>query len=313
MSFIKRIIQILVSLGLLSYLIYLTDLNTLKNNFRQINIFYCLLCFIFIYLGLFLSSTRWMLIFRRFGYRINSFESFIIYWLGSFYNNFLPTSVGGDGFRAIFLIRRKKSPSKSVLGSILLERGTGLLSIGCINIALAPMFFQNISSSSSFFFLESVVFCFSVLLLLVFLFHRIIYRVAEKLFRSWTIWRKFVEFLDFLTTSLSLVDILVTLALSLLFYAEITIANFFLFKAIGVGSVSLLFILFAISINSVLGVLPISFNSIGITEALFVFLYTSYGISSDLAILMVILGRFLPLIATSFAGLIPLFSMKYSI
>ena len=86
------------------------------------------------------ASWRWSLIMKNMQFS----ESIVFYirtnFLGAFFNQLLPTSVGGDAVRAIVLSRRGYKKWRSV-GAILIDRVYGVIGILLINlIAFASIY-----------------------------------------------------------------------------------------------------------------------------------------------------------------------------
>jgi uncharacterized membrane protein YbhN (UPF0104 family) len=60
-----------------------------------------------------------------------------LYWLGMYYNLFLPGGIGGDGYKVYLINRLTGVKVKYVLRAILMDRVSGLLALVCLNIGLA--------------------------------------------------------------------------------------------------------------------------------------------------------------------------------
>lgn len=55
-----------------------------------------------------------------------------LYWLGMFYNLFLPGSISGDAYKIVILKRRYNAPYKKTSAAVLLDRFNGLPGLGLI-------------------------------------------------------------------------------------------------------------------------------------------------------------------------------------
>lgn len=77
-------------------------------------------------------SLRWRLIARACGYAMSFAESIRWYLVGSFFNSFLPTGMGGDVARGVLAARRHGFSVAGVLGTILAERVIGLAVTVCL-------------------------------------------------------------------------------------------------------------------------------------------------------------------------------------
>ena len=60
-----------------------------------------------------------------------------LYWLGMFYNLFLPGGIGGDGYKVLVLRRQYPTKTKRLVQALLLDRVSGLLALGVLGVALA--------------------------------------------------------------------------------------------------------------------------------------------------------------------------------
>lgn len=82
------------------------------------------------------SAWRLNIYFRNIGLRLPESGNLRLYWLGMFYNLFLPGSISGDAYKVILLSRRFKTPYKLTTSAVLLDRFSGLLGLG-VWLALA--------------------------------------------------------------------------------------------------------------------------------------------------------------------------------
>lgn len=55
-----------------------------------------------------------------------------LYWLGLFYNLFLPGSISGDAYKVVLLSRKFNTSYKKITAAIILDRLTGLLGLGLV-------------------------------------------------------------------------------------------------------------------------------------------------------------------------------------
>jgi len=97
-------------------------------HFRHIHVGYIALLF-FIAVGLnLISSLKWQLFLRERGLRVGIWRLYGLYLIGKFFNNFMPSMVGGDLTRIYLLGRQIDSHSKST-ASVFLERFTGMVAL----------------------------------------------------------------------------------------------------------------------------------------------------------------------------------------
>ncbi|WP_128544382.1 lysylphosphatidylglycerol synthase transmembrane domain-containing protein [Larkinella soli] len=73
------------------------------------------------------SSERLRVLFRSIGLSLRSRPNLKLYWLGMYYNLFLPGGIGGDGYKVFLLNRLTGTPMKPLVAATLLDRLLGLL------------------------------------------------------------------------------------------------------------------------------------------------------------------------------------------
>lgn len=76
-----------------------------------------------------LSSFRLNIYFRNMNLVLSERENVKLYWLGMFYNLFLPGAIGGDAYKLLILNRKKNSSMKLTSVAVLLDRFSGLLGL----------------------------------------------------------------------------------------------------------------------------------------------------------------------------------------
>lgn len=106
------------------------------------------------WLYLFLSVVLYVLSKTVAAYRLNIYfnnihlhlpaaQNLKLYWLGMFYNLFLPGSISGDAYKVVLLNKRRKAPYKKTSAAVLLDRFSGLLGLGVILCIYGVMVLDN--------------------------------------------------------------------------------------------------------------------------------------------------------------------------
>lgn len=94
-----------------------------------------------------LSSFRLNYFFRDIFIRLNETTNLKLYWLGMYYNLFLPGGIGGDAYKVILLNKRYEDVSaKKISAAVLLDRisgvvGLGILAVFCFGIVFSGLWF----------------------------------------------------------------------------------------------------------------------------------------------------------------------------
>lgn len=84
------------------------------------------------------SAYRLNIYFRNIDIQLIPKHSLQLYWMGMFYNLFLPGGIGGDAYKVILLNKRYKDiTAKRIAAAVLLDRISGVVALGI----LAAMFY----------------------------------------------------------------------------------------------------------------------------------------------------------------------------
>lgn len=134
-------IRIVVSAGILTWLAGHVDWSHIANSFRELRWGWWLAA-----LGLhiacqLLCSVRWMLLSRPLEFEQSISRFTRLYFVGMFFNLFLPTSIGGDAVRAIYLANGS-GKRMAALFSVFLDRASGLvvlIGLACLAAAVSPV------------------------------------------------------------------------------------------------------------------------------------------------------------------------------
>ncbi|MBN2455190.1 MAG: flippase-like domain-containing protein [Sedimentisphaerales bacterium] len=110
--------------------------------FRQMNmVFFAVALGVFIICQI-LVGLRWWLLLRTQSVSIDFWAAVRLHFLGLFYNNFMPSSVGGDLIRAWYVTRHTDKRFAAAL-SVFVDRAIGLLSTLIIAVFFYLLFLQG--------------------------------------------------------------------------------------------------------------------------------------------------------------------------
>jgi len=104
--------------------------------FSTASSWYLVLALIFVLISSVLSAFRQNLSFRSTGAHLSPALNLKLYWVGMFYNLFLPGGIGGDGIKVYLVNKYRKNGVKKNIGTMLVNRIAGLVAIGMITICL---------------------------------------------------------------------------------------------------------------------------------------------------------------------------------
>jgi uncharacterized membrane protein YbhN (UPF0104 family) len=129
------------SVFLLGLLAWRLEHDQLLQAFSGLNLHYWLLAGAVYIVAQVVSSLRWQLLSAPLGFVEPWWSYLSFYFIGMFFNLLLPTSVGGDVVRALYLSAGQPRRSQAVL-SVLADRGTGLavlVAVACTAGIFVPL------------------------------------------------------------------------------------------------------------------------------------------------------------------------------
>ena len=90
-----------------------------------------------------LAAFRLNINFRNINVKLSEWRNIKLYWLGMFYNLFLPGSISGDAYKVVRLTKKFGAPYKKTGAAVLLDRFSGLLALGIILSVYGALVLDN--------------------------------------------------------------------------------------------------------------------------------------------------------------------------
>lgn len=132
-----NVLRILISVGVLFFLFWkVVGLDETLDVLLQVDLYYLLTAFLLFLLGIGVRAYRWLVLLRGLDPMIPFGRLLRLYFIGAFFNAFLPTSFGGDVVRALELTQ--DTNSSAAIGTVLLDRMTGLLVLFVMGLIVLP-------------------------------------------------------------------------------------------------------------------------------------------------------------------------------
>lgn len=120
-----------VTAAILIAVVSTMDLGAVPEAWRKLSLGGVSVAVLLMLLQLLLAGVRWVLVLRALDVSIPRDRAFKIYLIGAFFNQVLPTSVGGDAMRMYYLYRHLGKRTDSAI-AVLLDRFFGLLSLAVL-------------------------------------------------------------------------------------------------------------------------------------------------------------------------------------
>lgn len=106
-----------------------TDIRALNSILNASNLLWLIPSFFLYAASKMLSAVRLNLFFQNIGTHIGFKQGVLLYWLGMFYNLFLPGGIGGDAYKVLLLNKHMNSPWKKATSAVLYDRITGMMGL----------------------------------------------------------------------------------------------------------------------------------------------------------------------------------------
>ncbi|MCL6102138.1 MAG: flippase-like domain-containing protein [Bacteroidetes bacterium] len=132
LNFLKLVVSVIAIWWVLRQISFQEVLTV----YSTANLGYLVAGLFFIGVSSILSGLRQNLSFRVTGARISPLLNLKLFWLGMFYNLFLPGGIGGDGVKVYLVNKYRQNGVKKNIGAMLVNRVSGLVAIGVITIVL---------------------------------------------------------------------------------------------------------------------------------------------------------------------------------
>ena len=146
-SWVKLLLKIVVTAVCLWYVSKKIDWALTVSLLEQSNKWWLLAAIVFVAASKVVSAYRLNIYFKNIMIILQFGNSLKLYWLGMFYNIFLPGGIGGDAYKVILLNRAYKHiPTKKIGAAVLLDRISGVVALGL----LAAVFYWLIYRGSNY-------------------------------------------------------------------------------------------------------------------------------------------------------------------
>ena len=244
-------------------------------------IFYVLV----ILLGMSISAKKWQRLAIFKGFKIPFIDFFKLYLTGAFINNFVPSTIGGDIFRA-YQIGKMEGKYSEATSTVVMDRFTGLLALMLMVPFFSLLNFRSVLKSYPLLITNLLI----ILALLAVLF------IIKARKTEWM--KKIIEFFpdkikiflrDLGSFERDRKMLFITMAYSLLFnLIGVGVANLILFWSLNIN-INLLDYFSVIFIISILSSIP---AGIGLKEWSYVTFFGFFGINISAVFIVAILNRF---------------------
>jgi uncharacterized membrane protein YbhN (UPF0104 family) len=140
-------IRVLVSLALLYLALRGINFSAIQLRLSQINLGWIAIAILVTVFQIFLGALRWREISSLCQAPLTDLQAFRYNMIGAFFNQTLPSSIGGDAVR-LWLVSRTGAGWRAATYSILTDRAVGLIALALIIVASLPWSYSMIDDAN---------------------------------------------------------------------------------------------------------------------------------------------------------------------
>ena len=143
---IAVLLKVIVSLGLITFLINQVDFKAIVNILKNVDITMIIYAMILLTIQVFIATTRWQFVLKCQKIMLDYKNTLQILWSGLFFNQAMPSSVGGDVIRGYYLKKLGMTLGRATLG-VLMDRLFGMVGLVFLVLASLPLLFELVDDS----------------------------------------------------------------------------------------------------------------------------------------------------------------------
>jgi uncharacterized protein (TIRG00374 family) len=306
-SFFQRLFKPLITIALYALIFYrYVDVRTLLGRLATTDLAYVAAGIAIYICGQLISAFKWQVLLAPVGLAVRYVRIAAFYFIGMFFNNFLPTIVGGDAVKAVLLARETGAPAKATV-TVFMERDLGLLAL----LTIATVAAQRVHNAALF---NVSLFAWTIVLVSGF----IVANVALTSARAFGVVDRVIAMTPLgnlrpKVASLygaiepykrSIGVLAASIFLSFVFQLIVIVVVFLNVRALGLDhAVPISALAVIVPLGSVAGMLPVSVNGLGVRDYLYIKLLEQF-IPAEAALSVALLYFAVTLIASLPGGLV---------
>jgi uncharacterized protein (TIRG00374 family) len=284
---IYTILRFIIGGGLLVLLLWKAGTGETLANLRAIELHYILLAIALFFCAVATIAWRWKLLLGAHGIELPFFKAIAYYLVGFFFNNFLPTVIGLDIIRALY-VSHAYGRRAECFASVISEKAIGLLAILLLGVVFLPPFIAR-DRFTLYIFL-------GLLALMVLFIAGIFFFPRRKRLKPirWLFRFRFLapvkerakRLYDAIYYYRNKQGVVVKTLIISIIYQVILITIFFLIGKALLVSIPYHYFLAFIPVVNIGSMIPVTPNGIGIRESLCMYLFGLAGVDPSLSILI---------------------------
>ncbi|MEO0128401.1 MAG: lysylphosphatidylglycerol synthase transmembrane domain-containing protein [candidate division WOR-3 bacterium] len=310
-TFLWSALRILIGIGLITFLLIKLDIEKILLNLKNLEIRFLAYALIPYFFFIVVSAWRWQVLLDYKKMNIPFKDSLLIYFIALFFNNFLPTTVGGDVMRVVYSMREKKTDAFAIVIADRILGFIGLFIFGLFAVVYLYIF-QKRSEFVSLMIIGLLTLLFITFILFSEKVYSFIHPVIAKL-KFFHIGEKINNLHKTMTEFGSAWGVIILCIIqSMIIQALLAVSPYLVLKSMGNYQVSILPFFIYLPIINVISMIPISFNALGVRENAYVILFQRTGLSGEVSLTVSLVSFFLTFLWSLVGGIFFIFYKKPS-
>lgn len=278
-----------VTLGIVYWLATSVDLEMVGRIVAQAKYAYLLLSCLILTAVFLMGCLRWRMLIGHLGLVIPLRQALPSYYLGMFFNNFLPTGVGGDVARTVHL-KLHGHGIKPLISSAVADRTIGLavmLMLGGVSLVLSPEL--RLDPDRKLYLASLIALGLTGGAMLFWFSNRLPLESLSRRYQHARLRRGVIEIVHLLTTyRTALRGVFAAVLLSVVMQSLVIATYYLLARGVGIELSLVTFFAF-VSMVQVAASLPISLGGLGVREGVLVALLAGVGVDIQLGVALSLL------------------------
>lgn len=294
---LKFLLKLVISLVFVVWLVFKIDWKEVLFYLQKISLWQIVLYISVLIAGMIISAYKWRILVQFKGFKVSLLKCFQLYLAGAFINNFMPSFIGGDTYKA-YQIGKEEKKYVSAAASVVVDRITGLVGAMILSVVFAALNWRVVAEHKILLIILAIVFL--ILFAMGIIGASARFSFWQKLFQFMP--KKILEVIkDFAEYKKDEKTLLKSLLLAIIYnFVGLALVNYILFWGLGIH-VRILDYLTVIFFISIVSSLPVSVNNIGIKEWAYVTFFGFFGVNAAAVIAVALLSRIIQMIV-SFAA-----------
>ncbi len=170
---LKTAIQLLLTVAALAIVLSKTDTERLTSLIRHAHPGYLLGSLLFFNISKIVNAVRLNRFFLAIGLRLSAWYNLKLYYLGMFYNLFLPGGIGGDGYKIYVLKKNHGLTVMNIFSAVFWDRVSGIFALVFLSaLLIIPSSFAALYPGEMLWIWVIIAVSYPLSLLLTWLFYR---------------------------------------------------------------------------------------------------------------------------------------------